>query len=251
MVPWVKALAAFEDLGISDDVPDHIAECAASLVEDLAKAAAESTGPTLEVPTVDQVTTTLMRFNCNQFGFDNGAVGGNPSFSASALYLNISRVNHSCEPSMGMLSKESFCKGNRIAFKVERDGGVLLAYAKHDLQPGDRLTFNYGPSEMLGMPVRERRQLLFERLSFRCGCERCVREMAEETVKCGEASEVLEELEELEVPEAPAKAVLSEVAGVVDVPNEDSGRGSRLRKADLTARGGHEDVPGGGTPQGR
>ena len=32
---------------------------------------------------------------------------------------------------------------------IEESGGVLLAYANRDLTPGECLTFNYGPPELV------------------------------------------------------------------------------------------------------
>ena len=86
-----------------------------------------------------------MRFQSNQFTFSNGAAAGDASFSASAVYAFTSRVNHCCMPSMGMVSKEAYCQEHRIATTVEEAGGVMLAYAKRDLEAGERLTFNCAP----------------------------------------------------------------------------------------------------------
>ena len=44
------------------------------------------------------------------------------AFFASAVYLEISRVNHSCAPTMGMVSKQGFCRANKIRYAIE-DGG--------------------------------------------------------------------------------------------------------------------------------
>ena len=58
-----------------------------------------------------------------------------------------------------------------------------MAYAKRDIAPGERLTINYGPDELVAWSLEERRKVLHERFAFVCGCERCVAE--EEALKMG------------------------------------------------------------------
>ena len=187
---WGNALASFEDLCTAEHVPASVREIAASIAAEVAEVAEATPGAAVpaggtegskRVPDAQRVTDVLMRFASNQFTFQNGAPLNDAQFFASAVFVYISRVNHSCNPSMGMVTKQDFCKAKRIGYRHNEDGGVLLAYAKRDLHEGDRLTFNYGPEELITLPVAERRQLLFDRLNFWCGCERCVAEAAADT----------------------------------------------------------------------
>ena len=175
---WANALAAFDDLGISDHVPPHLEGSVAQIASaDFRKAPHQFASAQAQAAHTRLITDTLMRFHCNQFGISNGATERDPAFAASAVYACTSRINHSCSPNVSMVTKETFCKQHRIACSVDRDGGVKMAVATRDIKQGERLTFSYqnevtSPS----MGVRERRALLLERLSFMCGCERCVAE---------------------------------------------------------------------------
>jgi hypothetical protein len=80
---WARALRAFEDLCVTDRVPEHLREAAHCI------AAKE------EEATVERVQQVLMRFQSNQFTFRNGCGPDDESFSASAVYAFTSRVNHS------------------------------------------------------------------------------------------------------------------------------------------------------------
>ena len=57
--------------------------------------------------------------------------------------------------------------------------GVLVARAMRALSPGERLTINYGPAELVTVwPLQQRREYLQKHCGFVCGCEKCVREEA-------------------------------------------------------------------------
>ena len=55
---------------------------------------------------------------------------------------------------------------------------MLVAYARRDIHPGERLSFCYGDAELMTWEVARRRAHLLEKYGFTCGCERCVREAA-------------------------------------------------------------------------
>ena len=182
-VNFSKALAAFEDLGIADVVPDHVRESAALI----AQQNLDGKSPSAEMLAAHakEVSDVLMRWACNQFTFENGVKELDPNFYASAIFANTSRTNHSCEPNMSNLTKEHFCKTHRISYDVERDGGVKIMVSRRAIAQGEPLTFNYGPASMLDLPLKRRRDLLLAKLNFLCGCTRCVREAAEEEAqKC-------------------------------------------------------------------
>jgi len=163
---WQTALGVFENLGFAAHVPAHVKEGATAIV-DHGKCAAD----------VQHVTDVLMRFHCNQFGFRNGVPADQPAFCASAVYGFISRVNHSCAPTMWMASKERHCEVHKRRFDPAADGGVLVACATRDLMPGEPLTFSYlGQSMGEDWPVAKRRAALLAGMGFVCACERCVAE---------------------------------------------------------------------------
>ena len=79
----------------------------------------------------------LLRFHCNQFLFDNGAEKTSP-FHANALYAFAARANHACEPTIVFVSEA------KILAKRGQDPstgqGLVRAFAKRDLLPGEKLT---------------------------------------------------------------------------------------------------------------
>ena len=184
---WHRAYASFDDLGVADEVPDHVKDAAGCI------AASSGAAPST---TEDQVVAVLMRFHCNQFGrlnpgapsddearledatTEETAVAGAPppAPTATALFPFTSRINHSCDPTIGMALRKAYQRARGSAEYMLDDGDVHLAYALRHLLPFERLTFNYGPEELLGWNVTRRRAYLFERLGFVCGCERCVEE---------------------------------------------------------------------------
>ena len=186
---WTTALEAFEELGFAKDVPSHVRDGADHICSTHALAAGH--------PPHQRVVEVLMRFNCNQFGLSNGAhrpsgEGSGGPFCASALYAFMSRVNHSCNPSLAMASKEAHSKAHGWPFDAAKEAGVIVAYAVRDLAKGERLTFNYAQSSMPAAGdeqwgVQRRRTFLMETLGFLCGCELCVREAAAEEAGRGEA----------------------------------------------------------------
>lgn len=102
------------------------------------------TSPSPSSPSpLQRVIQVLMRFNCNQFGLSNsangassassGAPGSGGPFCASALYAFTSRVNHSCDPSLAMASKEAHLMAYGRPFDVSKDGGKIVAYATRDV----------------------------------------------------------------------------------------------------------------------
>ena len=132
------------------------------------------------------------------------------------MYAFTARVNHSCDPNMGMVSKEGFHVAHKIGFKLSQGGGMLVAYAKREIAAGERLTFCYGDAEVVGWDVGKRREYLKDTYGFECGCERCVREMAGGATVCPPVAAAPEELEEIDDPEpeppAPAEAPQKAVA---------------------------------------
>ena len=166
-----KALAAFNDLGMADQVPSHVREGA----ENIATKLFGDPSRTAEVSDV------LMKFHSNQFRLDNGAEPADTAFAASGVYPCMSRINHSCAPTMNMTPARLYAQlhGAKTGTSLEESGAVLLAFAARDLVPGDRLTISYGPAELASSwSLQQRREYLLRELGFKCGCERCVAEEA-------------------------------------------------------------------------
>ena len=173
-----KALAAFDELSCDAEVPED--------VHTGARYACSREGLPTDATYERRVVEALMRFKCNQFGFQED---GSAAFAGAALYASISRMNHSCRPSAVMAYKESVCKVNQMPFNVATDGGVRVAISARDLQPGERLTFSYyAPCSDPAMAVEERRAVLMHRYGFRCGCERCDAEGEAVVAAAGEAA---------------------------------------------------------------
>jgi hypothetical protein len=179
------ALDAFEGLCTEGVVPEAVRRAARAILDenDPAAMSAEEREGSLAA-----VTDVLMRFEANQFGLDNGADGpGQPVDShaacrASALYPFTARLNHSCEPSCTVMSKQSFCAEYGGTYRREEHDDVVVAVAKRDLKTGEALTSNYvfGPT---GFPpewsVHQRRQLLL-RKGFLCACTQCTTDLLAE-----------------------------------------------------------------------
>lgn len=166
-----KALAAFNDLGMADQVPSHVREGA----ENIATKLFGDPSRTAEVSDV------LMKFHSNQFRLDNGAEPADTAFAASGVYPCMSRINHSCAPTMNMTPARLYAQlhGAKSGTSLEESGAVLLAFAARDLVPGDRLTISYGPAELASSwSLQQRNEYLQRELGFKCGCERCVAEEA-------------------------------------------------------------------------
>lgn len=88
-----------------------------------------------------------------------------------------SHVNHSCNPSLAIVPKHVYERWYNIDSSMASSGGVLLAYAIRALEPGESLTFNYGPRELAeSWDVRRRRAFLQARQGFFCLCDKCVAE---------------------------------------------------------------------------
>ena len=166
-----EAFTMFENLGPAGIVPQQLRKAALAIRD--VNATDEWTAEMRE-GTLAVVTDVLMKFEMNQFGFDSG----DPSVGSSAVYPFTARLNHSCDPSAQIITKRDLCTEANEDFKPEEHGDVIVAVARNNLEPGDRLTINY-PFGALGFPkemdVRQRRALLL-RKGFSCGCERCVTE---------------------------------------------------------------------------
>ena len=175
--PCAKALAAFMDLGIGEHLPAHVLEAS----NDIA-ASANGITEAERAEYVQHVYGVLARCQSNQFRLHNGVDPDNAALSCSGLYDFISRVNHSCDPSIAIVPKSTFCGWRGVPWTLADAGGVLLGYALRDLTPGDAITFNYGPHEMLteNWDVNKRRDYLRAKLGFLCGCSRCVAELEAE-----------------------------------------------------------------------
>lgn len=97
------ALDAFEDLTPDGLVPSHVSIGAEVI---LAQNSPEAMTTEMREGSLETLTNILMRFEVNQFGFSNGEASGDDSFNASALYAFSSRLNHSCAPSVTIMSKQ-------------------------------------------------------------------------------------------------------------------------------------------------
>ena len=195
-----EALKAFEELTCDATVPDDVDEGARYAHEKYGHIAGKKV-------TINRIRDVLMRFKCNQFGFEEK---GNPAFAGAALYARTSLMNHSCRPSAVVATKEIVCAANQMPFDFSRDGGVRVCISARDLAPGDPITFSYHTpccSEEMG--VEERREILLRKYGFVCRCERCVIEAPaaaaaeEEQPKAAAATE--------EPAMAAAKEILKEV----------------------------------------
>ena len=64
----------------------------------------------------------------------------------------------------------------------------MMVYARRDLAAGERVTFNYGPDELVhSWRLPQRRAYLLEKLGFVCQCARCVAEEAAAGGRCAPA----------------------------------------------------------------
>lgn len=94
-----EALKAFDDLGIADRVQDSVTAAAANIVNDAIRSAGASMSVGEREVQVQRVRDALMRFQSNQFRFENSAVPDqSANFSASAVFILTSRLNHACQP---------------------------------------------------------------------------------------------------------------------------------------------------------
>ena len=94
-----EALKAFDDLGIADRVQDSVAAAASNIVNDAIRSAGASMSVGERELQVQRVRDALMRFQSNQFRFENSAVPDqSANFSASAIFILTSRLNHACQP---------------------------------------------------------------------------------------------------------------------------------------------------------
>ena len=179
--PVTQALQAFESLGIGEHIPSSVREAA----EAIAKQQSAHT---------EDVFNALARFHTNSFRLHNGVEVDSPTLTCSGLYDYISRTNHSCEPSIAIVPKSTFCGWRGVPWTLADSGGVLIAYALRDLRAGESVSFNYGPDEMLTerWDVHRRRAHLKAKLGFLCGCPRCTSEAAAEEVVEEVAEEVLD-----------------------------------------------------------
>ena len=200
-----RALAAFDDLGIAGTVPDHVVDAARQLAEaDFANDPTASASPKVRAAHEQHIVNTLMRYHSNQFHFDNGAPDFDLQFSAKAVFVFTSRLNHSCAPNVAMTQKREVLRANGLEFQPERDAGVKLAVAVQDIKRGERLHFCYMPELVDGnMGVAERRARLSRELNFVCGCDRCT----------AEAGEAVQPSEPAEMVDAAAPAVEAATAG--------------------------------------
>ena len=238
------ALAAFDDLGISD-LPTmlEVTKVASSAILSEALAAAgQDLPPDERARQQEKVTNALMKFQSNQFKYanvepettaDNGVSDDAASrFSAAAVFAFTSRLNHSCSPSAFVsTSKAKFSPGTL----VDSDG-VLHVRAIRALLPGERLTLNYGPAELVtSWPLERRRQYLQDKCGFVCGCERCVKEEAEQLAQVAKAALV-----------AQAAAQAEKVAAEFLADEEEAAAAAALKKGGGGGGGGGCGGGGGG-----
>ena len=117
------------------------------------------------------IFVSIVRFQTNQFEFDNGAgPNGGPS---AALYHFTSNMNHSCSPTVYLKPTKGFLQ--MVGAPLEEDG-MIVARALVDLVAGDECSINYGPLELVEWPVEQRRAYTTDKLGFICMCMRCVEE---------------------------------------------------------------------------
>ena len=101
------ALQAFDDLGIADKVPTSLEVAAATILNQALKSAGQKAMDSEDRAQHEKkVVDSLMRFQSNQFKYDNAfskAEGFKDDvavkYSAAAVFRFTSRLNHSCSPS--------------------------------------------------------------------------------------------------------------------------------------------------------
>ena len=151
-----EALDAFDALGIADKFKQSVTDAANGIIEDLLRLrgnAAEPISDEEKAMQLQSVSDCLMRFQSNQFKFENGAEQGCPRFSASAVFSFTSRLNHCCDPSAYVdTRKAAFDSG-----KTHAEDGHIIVRAYKPLRRGDRLTLNYGPRALIEWPLERRR----------------------------------------------------------------------------------------------
>lgn len=198
---YMNVLAAFNELSVAGHVPKHVREGRDHIVSKLFGGEASKS---------DEVKSVLMKFHSNQFILDNLSEPTDAAFSSSGIYQTISRVNHSCDPTINIMPARVYAEQHKIEFgsTVEECGGVLMAHATRNLQKGERLTYCCGPVELQSWGLAKRREYLLAQNGFICGCERCV---AEEAAEKAAAAGGMEEVPELPAPAAQVPKVEAQV----------------------------------------
>ncbi|KAI0384297.1 SET domain-containing protein [Hypomontagnella monticulosa] len=100
----------------------------------------------------------------------------------SGLYLDVSRINHACQPNM-------FSRFSSTTLGME-----VVAY--RDIEPGEELTFSYTPLNLLS----EQRQSLIREWGFNCTCSLC-KSPKESAASDKRRSRIQELLAELDRPD--------------------------------------------------
>jgi len=160
-----KILDAFYSLALG-----NMPESSKKRVWQSAKEAFESASGGSADGSESQVATVmdqLLRWETNRF-----SVKLLPNAETYALYKTVSILNHSCTPSVQSVCElKPFNPGVLVA-----DDVCCVVRARQDLTPGDALTVNYGPEDLLSWPVERRRKHLLENNGFTCQCQRCLDE---------------------------------------------------------------------------
>lgn len=118
---------------------------------------------------VSTIAAVLQRVQANHLDYREG-------HSVSALFRQGCIMNHACSPTVALT-----CHWVPDATgSATSEDGRLVVCAARDLDAGEALCFNYGPSELTSWSLECRRRYLLEELMFHCLCPRCVREELEE-----------------------------------------------------------------------
>ncbi|CAE6953538.1 unnamed protein product [Symbiodinium natans] len=131
-----------------------------------------------EASELQNLTGALLRWEANRF---LQQVSPNAEPNIYAVYSLVSRLNHSCAPTVRL--RQVF-RPLQPGFQVP-DDGTCLVQADRDLEPGDALVVNYGLPELLEWPVEQRREYLLQRNGFCCQCPRCLSEAGEDVSQRG------------------------------------------------------------------
>jgi hypothetical protein len=170
------AMRAFDELTEghdSDEGKRRLWTAAEGIFDEAARSArGVSIDASVRQQQVERVFSVLMRWQSNQFKFDNGA--GPAGGASAAIYRYTAAMNHSCSPTVMLQPQWAPLRPGTF----EPTDGTVVAKALQDVAPGQPLTINYGPKDLPTWPVERRRDYMRAKHGFVCGCRKCESEAA-------------------------------------------------------------------------